>query len=253
MHEAAAVGPFFGVRTDAAPGPGGPRAEGYVPLGEAYRTTDGTAAQPLLDRIDAVAASLGTGERRVAASLVFQGLAARLWSIALGPAALSGHVPDLRPDTLWWNPARTAPHDLWLPGPARVLGEPGGLAGQLGHAVYVNLLPLHRATRTACRISEALLWGNAAAALAGSLRVLCGWCHAQGRPEAARQAVVLARALLAAPPLENTGTWHLGPERDFRRRSCCLYYRVPGGGLCGDCALRSRPPGPGRRPAPPGQ
>ena len=28
----------------------------------------------------------------------------------------------------------------------------------------------------------------------------------------------------------------------FRRRSCCLYYRVPGGGLCGDCCL-DRPPG----------
>ncbi len=23
----------------------------------------------------------------------------------------------------------------------------------------------------------------------------------------------------------------------FRRRSCCLYYRVPGGGLCGDCCF----------------
>lgn len=23
----------------------------------------------------------------------------------------------------------------------------------------------------------------------------------------------------------------------FRRRSCCLYYRVPGGSTCGDCCL----------------
>ena len=27
----------------------------------------------------------------------------------------------------------------------------------------------------------------------------------------------------------------------FRRRSCCLYYRVPGGGVCGDCCFL-RPP-----------
>jgi ferric iron reductase protein FhuF len=24
----------------------------------------------------------------------------------------------------------------------------------------------------------------------------------------------------------------------FRRTTCCLYYRLPDGGLCGDCALR---------------
>jgi ferric iron reductase protein FhuF len=23
----------------------------------------------------------------------------------------------------------------------------------------------------------------------------------------------------------------------FRRRSCCLFYRLPGGGTCGDCPL----------------
>jgi ferric iron reductase protein FhuF len=28
----------------------------------------------------------------------------------------------------------------------------------------------------------------------------------------------------------------------FRRQSCCLYYRLPGGGLCGDCCFQ-RPPG----------
>jgi FhuF-like iron-sulfur protein len=28
-----------------------------------------------------------------------------------------------------------------------------------------------------------------------------------------------------------------GAGLSFRRRSCCLYYRVPGGGLCGDCTL----------------
>ncbi|TDC76951.1 ferric iron reductase, partial [Actinomadura sp. 7K507] len=24
----------------------------------------------------------------------------------------------------------------------------------------------------------------------------------------------------------------------FVRHNCCLYYRVPGGGMCGDCGLR---------------
>ncbi|MET8182660.1 (2Fe-2S)-binding protein [Streptomyces sp. NPDC005336] len=240
LREAAAVGPFFALRTGAAPGSGGPRDEGYVPLGATYTVTGGAAAPALLTRIDTVATRLGTGERRVAASLVFQGLAARLWSLALGPAALSGHVPDLRPDGLWWNPARIAPDDLWHPGPWRVLGEPGGLAGSVAQAVYGHLLPLHLATRAACRVSERLLWGNAASALAGSLRVLHDWCRAQGRGEAADRATALVRALLETPPLRDTGTPASSPLA-FRRRTCCLYYRVPGGGLCGDCVLR-RPP-----------
>jgi iron complex transport system ATP-binding protein len=27
----------------------------------------------------------------------------------------------------------------------------------------------------------------------------------------------------------------------YRRTSCCLYYRAPRGGLCGDCVLTSKP------------
>jgi ferric iron reductase protein FhuF len=55
-----------------------------------------------------------------------------------------------------------------------------------------------------------------------------------GAADADRDALV--RELLARPPL--AGAWTVGAQ-GFVRRSCCLYYRVPpGGGLCGDCALR---------------
>ncbi|MGI5249917.1 (2Fe-2S)-binding protein [Actinacidiphila glaucinigra] len=42
------------------------------------------------------------------------------------------------------------------------------------------------------------------------------------------------------PLLRDAGGLRLtGPGAPaYVRRSCCLYYRVPGGGLCGDCALR---------------
>jgi iron complex transport system ATP-binding protein len=30
-------------------------------------------------------------------------------------------------------------------------------------------------------------------------------------------------------------------ETGYRRNSCCLYYRTPRGGLCGDCALDRAP------------
>ncbi|WFB11931.1 (2Fe-2S)-binding protein [Streptomyces sp. LX-29] len=195
----------------------------------------------LLARLDAVGASLRVDERRVAASLAFQGLAARLWSIALGPAALTGLVPDLSPGALWWNPARTAPDDLWLPEPRPLTVDPVLAAASLRQTVLLaNLTPLHHATRAACRVSGPLLWGNAASALAGTLRVWQDWCHRGRRPDAADRAAQLTRDLFADPPLRDTGGWTPGPRPSFRRNSCCLYYRVPGGGLCGDCALRSR-------------
>ncbi|WP_432014619.1 (2Fe-2S)-binding protein [Streptomyces cucumeris] len=238
--ESAAVGPFFALRTGAPAGDSGPGAEGYVPLGAVYRTEGDRAAPALLARIDTVGTTLRTDERRVAASLVFQGLAARLWSLTLAPAALHGRVPDLRPDALWWNPARMAPDDLWHPGPWRTHGEPAGVAGQLAHTAHVHLLPLHHAVRTACPVSGRLLWGNAASALAGSLRVFHDWCRARGRGDAADRATALVRTLLQTPPLTGTGTLTTAPLA-FRRRTCCLYYRVPGGGLCGDCGLSRAP------------
>ncbi|MEU5271167.1 (2Fe-2S)-binding protein [Streptomyces hygroscopicus] len=237
LPDAARIGPFFALRT----GTGDPREEGYARIGEAYRLTGEGGAGPVLRaRVEAVAASLRTEEPRVAASLAFQGLAARVWSLALGPAALSGEVPNLRPDQLWWNPGRAAPDDLWWPGVPSVMAEPGGLAGQVGTAAFAHLMPLHHAIGRAYRVSERLLWGNAASALAGSLRVLHDWCRAHGLPGAADRATELVRAQLAHPPLRDTGTLTSAPL-GYRRRTCCLYYRVPGGGLCGDCVLHGAP------------
>ena len=69
---------------------------------------------PLTFRVRKAARSLHAPEIRVAASIAHQGLAARLWSVALGCAALSGRVPDLHPRLLHWNPDGVAPDDLWL-------------------------------------------------------------------------------------------------------------------------------------------
>lgn len=92
-----------------------------------------------------------------------------------------------------------------------------------------HLRPLVAAVRAVTPVAEGLLWGNAASALTGALAVL-----ARARPGSATAATRLVEELLDLTPLRGTGT--LGPS-GFRRHSCCLYYRVPGGGLCGDCAL----------------
>ncbi|WP_318533636.1 (2Fe-2S)-binding protein [Streptomyces lydicus] len=232
LGRTAAVGPFFTVRTDL----GSPRDQGFLPLSELYR---GGHQSALRHRLKTVAAQLGTADRGVAASLVYQGLAGRLWSIALAPAAVAGDIPDLDSDALWWHPNRSTPDELWLPAPTSLpSASEQSLACWLQAAVlHDHLVPLHHAISAESRLSSQVLWGNAASALVGTLRVLHDWCRRSSRPEAADRAVALAVCLLEDPHLRDTGT--LDPTLPaFSRRSCCLYYRVPGGGLCGDCVLR---------------
>ncbi|MFE3945611.1 (2Fe-2S)-binding protein [Streptomyces sp. NPDC059118] len=220
---AASVGGFFVLRTTAPP-------EGaHRPLARLYA---GESA-PLTTRIDTVAARLGTSERRVAASVAHLGLASRLWSVALGPAALTGRFPALPPGALHWDPARPAPDDLWLDGSESLPGT----ACRIREAVqYGHLVPLAEAIHRDGPLSDRLLWGNAGSALAGALRRLVAWARTHRRPDVAARARALAAELFDHPDLSHTGAPH---DTAFRRRSCCLYYRTPGGGLCGDCVFES--------------
>lgn len=108
LAQLASVGGFFALRT--TPVPDG----GHRPLERLYAGENA----PLAARVDRVAERLRAPERRVAASIAHLGLAARLWSIALGPAALFGRIPALAPGDLHWDPASTSPDDLWLAGTA---------------------------------------------------------------------------------------------------------------------------------------
>jgi hypothetical protein len=97
--------------------------------------------------------------------------------------------------------------------------------------------PLVAAVRAQVPVAERLLWGNAASTVAAAKRLLV-----LQRPAAADRAADVAQAVLARGPFAGAG--ELLPPHDpdrnwsFRRRSCCLYYRVPGSeGLCDDCVL----------------
>ncbi|MFD4529322.1 (2Fe-2S)-binding protein [Streptomyces sp. NPDC058470] len=229
----AALGPlggFFVLRTGVPPrGPLPTLAQAYA--APRLDTHGDVYEDPVTFRIHKVTESIQPPESRVAASVAYQALAARLWSVALGTAALYGHLPDLDPRLLHWDPDGSAPDDLWLsevrPLPATAIGA----VVREGH-----LVPLAAALRSRCRISAGLLWGNAGSALAGAVRQLDCWAHANGRAEVGDRARTLAAELFAHSDLSGT----LDPST-LRRRSCCLYYRVPAGGLCGDCCF-TRPP-----------
>jgi hypothetical protein len=226
-----ALGGFFVLRTGKAP-------HGPLPtLARVYENpVSDVHGHSLTFRVHHVAERLRAPELRIAASVAQQALAARLWSAALGCAALYGRVPDLAPRLLRWDADSGAPDDLWL---AEVRPLPADAATLAGTVLHGHLEPLTAALVAQYRMSTGLLWGNAASALAGAARELDRWAHARGRRDVATRARGLAAELLAHPLLADTGTL---TGTAFRRRSCCLYYRVPGGGVCGDCCF-TQPPG----------
>ncbi|MEV5878919.1 (2Fe-2S)-binding protein [Streptomyces sp. NPDC052101] len=232
------LGGFFRLRTHPGPAEaaGAPDPGRLPTLAQAYeRVTADASHDALTGRVALVAGRLRTAEPRVAASIAQQSLAARLWSAALGCAVLYGRLPDLDPRLLRWDPSAAAPDDLYL---TEVRPLPGDAATLAATVLDGHLQPLGEALRARFGCAPGLLWGNAGSALAGAAGALDRWARAHGRTDEARRAGALTDELLAHPLLRTTGT-RTGTA--FRRRSCCLYYRVPGGGVCGDCCFL-RPP-----------
>ncbi|WP_330286221.1 (2Fe-2S)-binding protein [Streptomyces sp. NBC_00576] len=223
------LGGFFVLRTAGAPADPPPTlAQAY-----AHRTED-VYADSITFRVHLVADRIHTSELRVSASIAQQALAARLWSVALGCAVLYGSVPDLDPRLLHWDAAASAPDDLWL---LEVHSRAADAATVADLVVRGHLEPLNAALHARYGVAEGLLWGNAGSALAGAAREVERWARGAGT-DAGTRALALAAELFTHPRLAPTGTLTGG---SFRRRSCCLYYRVPGGGLCGDCCFTRNP------------
>jgi hypothetical protein len=230
----AGMGPFFVVSLTAA-GPG------WCPAAEVY--ADGLAGP-----IRSTAQQLGVTEARVAAATVHLGYAARLWSPVLYCALRWGLVPDLAELRLATSPSIR----LSLPEPRGWRADGPDELAALAYRVVADqhLEPL--ASGLTVKIAGRLLHGNAAAAMTAALRMLVTSEPAPGHPAQpglGAAAKAMAQTLLGTGILRGTGAL-TGPGLEFRRRSCCLFYRVPGGGLCGDCALAARPGRAG--PGPPG-
>ncbi|MFR9804684.1 (2Fe-2S)-binding protein [Pseudonocardia sp. RS010] len=235
LADVARVGPFFAVATEPAES-ADPTWRPLRALGSAGPAEPGA----LGDRIAHVRRVLSEQagrvvEERVAASIALQGLAARLVSAPLAAVALHGVLPDLGRDALHWRVAHTGPWPLWTDG-ERPVRDPAELPALVTEELAE---PLVRAVRTLVPVSARVLWGNVASSVAGAKRVL-----GTERPEAAPRAAELAAAVLDHPLLAGAGERRPPGPADhgwtFRRRSCCLYYRLPGGGTCGDCVLSGR-------------
>ncbi|GAY12143.1 hypothetical protein TOK_0533 [Pseudonocardia sp. N23] len=206
-----------------------------------------TDPAPMADRITHVARVLGGDagpvDDRIAASVAMQGLAARVLSAPLAVAVLHDVVPALTAADVHWRVSVTGPWPLWVADPGFLAG-PGLDAADLGAAladllVDEHLAPLVDAVRALVGVSPRTLWGNAASSVAAGRRLV-----GNGRPHVAARAARIAAVVLDHPALAAAGE-RLAPVPPdvgwtFRRRSCCLYYKAPGGGTCGDCVLTGR-------------
>ncbi|MFI1383033.1 (2Fe-2S)-binding protein [Embleya sp. NPDC020886] len=237
MARVAEVGPYFVLRTGAIAD-----GAGFRPLVELY---DRAAPDAWAARVEYVRGRLRTDEPRVAASILYLGVASRLWSVALGAAVLGRVVPDLDPVRTHWRFPASGAIELWAPDPipTPVLANRAGIDRVYAAVMTAHLVPLARATRAVVPIAERLLAGNAASALVGAARVL----HrhpAPDEPELVTTTRSFADGLLATGLLRGSGLH--GALGAFRRTTCCLYYRIPGGGTCGDCVFHDKPPQPTR-------
>lgn len=221
LTAAAELGMFFRLPD---PDSGEAGLAGWRPVDLLYEDRDGE----LDASIESARVSLGKCERRVAASLLFQGYAARLLSPQVGCLVTTGCLPAVPAARLSW---RTEPGTVRLglragpgwQGPADALI---GLA--LTQSFAEHLRPLSATIRARVRLPASLLRDNAASALIGGLRLVDDKIEHRWRH--------LANTALTHPRLRGSGTIS-DREPAFIRRSCCLYYRVESGGKCGDCPL----------------
>ncbi len=171
--------------------------------------------------------------RRIAASLLSLSVSARVTALVLGAGTLHGVVPRLH-DRLQWRPWSGGPMPLWIERPEA--DEDPDLAPAAARELDATLRPLLDALGAQASVSAQVTWGNVASSLGGALRMLL-----VQRPDSSSGALALAVGILGHPPLAGLGEVVAEPAHPtgigFARRTCCLFYRVPGGGTCGDCVL----------------
>ena len=198
----------------------GPLVDGWRPVQQLY---DDTAL--LAETVDRVKTRMDVTELRVAASTFFLGFAARLWSIGVGSVAGYRMLVDLPPERLLFREIN-GQIALHLEHPET--RQRDDLDAALADMVLDrHLTPLAAALRRLGPISESCCRAIPPQPCSarrgysiGDRGTTSGW--------------ELARRICADPRL--SASVRFG-DTDYRRSSCCLYYRTPHGGLCGDCAL----------------
>jgi ferric iron reductase protein FhuF len=145
----------------------------------------------------------------------------------LGTAVRAGAVPVVPASSLWFLPS-AQPVRLAVVGPVQWVEA--SVATLYDACLGPLVEPLLAATASAYSVSSQVMWGNVASSVVGAGTVL-------RQSTDLGQVDAWVRGLLATGELSGCGDL---TRTGFVRNSCCLMYRIPGAGLCGDCVLRTR-------------
>ena len=181
-----------------------------------YQPVDDLVRDGLAERI---CTRLGDPPLRVGQSAVVMGLASRLWSLLVVPAGVDRILVDTTSLV-----GRDEGGGVVL-GLRELAGHQDPSVDDVAAAVRTVLDPVVEELPLARR----LVWSNVAASL-----------HAVPRVHRQPETRSLVRALLARPPYDGELD-ELPDGRARRRTTCCLFYLVPGAGLCGDCVFDEVP------------
>jgi siderophore-iron reductase FhuF len=244
LTRAGSGNPLLGVGLDSERGVPADRL--CVPGDDDGGRLSGTAA----DLLDRIATRLGGCERRVAASMVVLGYSARLVGPAVSMLLREDMLLDLRPSNVRFDYDPRWGFSLNLVRPAAWRGDRTAMLSAWCQVVLdEHLRAVIDAVRAVVPVAAALLWGNVASGLAGALRALANSATAASAAVPVDRCYADGLRLLEYGPLRGSGDLAIRSGRlSFVRRSCCLYYRLPGGGRCGDCPLP-----PGGNALPPGR
>lgn len=187
------------------------RAEAVRAALEEQRVAAGAPGRPVTRQVAVSTAHLGLVARFVAATT-----AARMLPV---PLTFDAH-------DVWWRDVLGGPVPLSLPQGTNMPSKPST------PSIDPSVDAFTQVTVDVHGLSAKVAWGNVATA-ANSAAMLIS----QARPDLYDSVHALADRMLADPRVEG-GTLLAGP--DFRRRSCCLIYKVSGNreAVCGDCVLR---------------
>lgn len=227
----AAFGPFFALGV-------GP-SSGEPLTGDRFERLVETKITETRARFGA-GADVPRGQLRACASLLHVSLVSRLVSPALGCAA-GGWVPDLRPANARFADAElgvrfgVASADFAAADPA---DGPIEAVREIEELVLPSVDLVTRAVAATVALPRRVVDSNVASAFGGAATVIAGADAALG----GRTWGIVA-GLLDGPLADGGTVCGTGPVR-LRRSGCCLYYRLPGGALCGDCVLLRRPRAP---------
>ncbi|MGH9290406.1 MAG: hypothetical protein ACRD0V_19280 [Acidimicrobiales bacterium] len=212
---------------------------GPPPSGEPWLACGPLVSDPehLLGVVRSTAGSRGTEADDVAMSLFVQGYCFRVASLAIGGWLLGGVVIDVDPGKTSIAVGRGRPNAVRLD-TAAVVGDQGGLIESLHDVLIVgHLARLVDTAHRACRIGNALLWGNVGASCAASFGAFMD-------PLADRRVEIRDKVqsffAAARPDVARSGrVVPVGSRWVWERNACCLWYQTAPAFKCQDCSLWS--------------